>query len=107
MVTSRPDPSSNARQSARLSYSFTAIADGFVRDDIAREEFNHAFGGADERRDVQTYVNSPGNETFLLDLVPCHAKGKDRPDHRNRFDDSLGDCPATGPDDSAFESGYS
>ena len=77
MVTSKPDPSSNARQSARLSYSFTAIANGFVRDDIAREEFNHAFGGADERRDVQTYVNSPGDQAFLPDLVPCQAKRKD------------------------------
>jgi len=74
---SRLVPSLNDRQSARLSHRFTPISFGFVWDEIAREEFDHAFRGAHERGYVKANVNSTRNQAFPPDLVPSQAKGKD------------------------------
>ena len=76
---------------------------GFVGDEVAGEDFDHAFGGAHHRSHVQADMNRARYQTFPLDLVAGQPNSKDRPDDRNRFDEALGDAPATSPNNSAFQ----
>src|ERR1043166_4830075 len=116
---SRCSPSLNDRQSAPhnlaaglrrfyadLGFICVRSAVCFVRNQVAGEEFEHAFGGAYHGSDVEPDVNSARKQTFLLDLVTRQSNGKDRPNDRNGFDDTFGDSPATGPKNSAFECGH-
>jgi hypothetical protein len=91
---SRHVPSSSARQSALRSHRFAQIFYGsvsicvypwlrslsslaFIGDEIAREEFDHAFRGAHEWGYVKANVHSTRNQAFPPDLVTSQTKGKD------------------------------
>ena len=73
-----------------------------IRDQVAGEEFEHAFRSSDERRHVQSNVDRAGKQAFLLDLVTRQTKSEDRSDDRNRFDNTFRKAPSAGSNDSAF-----
>src|SRR6185503_13051793 len=100
MRTRKRDRLPSVRRFLRNRSERRFFAVSFVRDEVAGEDFDDALGGAYDRNYVETHVRRAGYQTFLFDLVTGKAERKDRPDDRNRLDESLREAPPACSNDS-------
>jgi len=75
----------------------------FVRNQIACEDFQHAFSGANNWSDIKPNVNDTGDDALPLDLVTGESKSEYRPDNGNRFNYSLSETPPASSQNSSFD----
>src|SRR5262245_13657991 len=75
----------------------------FVRYEVAGEDLDNTFGGADKRRHIQADMNGAGDQALFLNLIARQPKSKNGPDNGNGFDEALRYAPATSSNDSSFD----
>ena len=86
-----------------LRFKFSSSSSlGFVRNEIAGEDFDYAFRSSHDRCHVKPDVDRPRDQALFLDLVARQANRKDRSYNGNRFNEAFDYAPSTSPDNSAF-----
>lgn len=103
MRTSKCGRLLNVLPSTLHSRNTRSLFSWFVRNEVAGEDLEHAFCGADDGRHVEADVYDARNQPFLSDFVTGETDSEHRPENRNRFDDAFGEAPTTGANDSAFD----
>src|SRR6185503_3775315 len=106
MRTSKCGRLLNVRRFTLNDQSFRSVFLWFVRDQIAGEELEHAFGCSDHGRHVQPNVQRAADQSLVADLVTSQSDCDHRPEDGNRLDDSFGKAPTAGLDDSAFDGSH-
>lgn len=102
MLTSRRGRLPNVHRFLRYRSNSALAAIGFIGNEVAGEDLEDVFRRSDYRRHVQSDMDRTAKQSFFLDLVAGETDGENGSHNGNRLDETLGESPSTGANDSAF-----